>query len=59
MYYPIFWAVTGIAGMFGAGWALQQGEGALDAGARLAKWSAVAGGVYLTYSAAKSAGMIK
>ena len=55
----IVWGGMFIGGALASGWALEQGEEALDATARLAKWSAVGAGLYVSYRALKSAGAIK
>lgn len=56
---PIIWGGMFVAGVLGAGWAAKQGTDAIDAGARLAKWSAIGGGVYISYRALKASGALK
>lgn len=56
---PVVWGIIVVGGLFGVGYAADKAEGAASAGAKLAKWGAVAGGVYLAYGVAKSGGLIK
>lgn len=55
---PLVYIGSAIAGILGAGWALGQASDAMDNSAKLAKWGAVAGSVYLAYAAAKKTGAI-
>ena len=52
--------ILGIIGGLGAGgYAMSQTADAAEASAKLVKWAAVAGGVYVSYRAMKTAGVIK
>lgn len=53
---PFIPILLGIGALGVGGWTLKQAGDAADEGADLAKWLAVAGGVYLTYRIAKKAG---
>ncbi|WP_159075196.1 MULTISPECIES: hypothetical protein [Pseudomonadota] len=55
----IIWGGVALAGVYGIGWAAKEGGEAMDSTANALKWAAIAGGVYVAYSAAKSAGVIK
>lgn len=48
-----------VGGLLGAGWALDKADDAAGSAAKLAKWGAVAGGVYLAYKTSKTMGLIK
>lgn len=56
---PIIWAGVALAGVLGAGWAAREGGEAMDSAARLAKWGAVGGSLYLSYRAMKATGVLK
>ncbi|SFN45736.1 hypothetical protein SAMN05216224_105300 [Thioclava dalianensis] len=55
----IVWGVLAVAGAWGVGYAADKAGDAAGQGAKLAKWGAVAGGVYLGYRAAKAGGYLK
>lgn len=48
-----------IGGIAVAGWAFKQGGDALDNASTLTKWGVAAGGLYVSYAALKSAGVLK
>ncbi len=54
----IAWGVLGLGGVLGVGWAAKESANTVDAMARLTKWAAVGGGLYLTYSTLKKTGAI-
>lgn len=55
----IVWGIGGIAALAGLAWAADEAGDAAEKTAKLVKWSAVAGGVYVTWRAAKTGGLIK
>lgn len=55
----IVWGAIAVGGLLGLGYTADKVGEASESTAKLAKWAAVAGGVYLAYSAAKSAGALK
>lgn len=56
---PVPLIVWGIIGLGAGGYALSKAGEAADSGADLAKWAAVAGGVYVSYRALQAAGAVK
>lgn len=56
---PIIWAGVALAGIGTAGWAVREAGDAAESGAKLVKWGVAAGGLYVSYSALKSAGVLK
>lgn len=59
MVLPIVWAGVAVGGLLATAWVADETGDALEAAAKLAKWGAVVGGVYVSYAALKSAGAIK
>ncbi|WP_321363540.1 hypothetical protein [uncultured Celeribacter sp.] len=59
MAFPVVGVGLAILGVFGVGWAAKEGGEAMDSTAKALKWATVAGGVYISYQALKSAGAIK
>lgn len=55
----IVWGVVAVAGTWGVGYAAKETGDAAGQAAKLAKWGAVAGGLYLGYRAAKAGGYLK
>lgn len=55
----IAYGVLAVAGIYGAGWAMKETGEAMDSATKLTKWGVVAGGLYVSYQALKSAGAIK
>lgn len=55
----IFWAGIAVVGVAATGWAAKEGGEAMDSAANLTKWGAIAGGVYVSYRAMKSTGVLK
>ncbi len=55
----IAWAGLAVAGVAGVGWAAKETGEAMDSATRLTKWGVVAGGLYVSYAALKSGGVIK
>jgi len=55
---PLIWAGIAIGGLVLGKEALEEVGDAADSTAQLVKWAAVAGGVYVSYRALKSAGAI-
>ena len=53
------WAGIAIAGIGTTGWAVKEAGEAAESGAKLVKWGVAAGGLYVSYSALKSAGVLK
>lgn len=56
---PMAWAALAVLGLYGAGWASKQAGEAAGEGANLVKWGVVAGGMYVSYRALRSAGALK
>lgn len=56
---PLVWAGVALAGVGVSGWALREAGDAAESGAKLMKWGVAAGGLYVSYSALKSAGVLK
>lgn len=56
---PLIWAGIGIVTLLAGGWAANQADDALEDGAKLVKWAAIGGGLYVSYKALKAAGAIK
>ena len=56
---PLIWAGMGLAAIVGLGWTAKEGGEAMDSAANLTKWGAIAGGVYVSYRAMKSTGVLK
>lgn len=56
---PIIWGGLALAGIAGTGWALSEAGDAAESGAKLARWVAVGGGVYVSYRALKATGALK
>lgn len=53
------WPLVAIAGVGVSGWAVKEAGDAAESGAKLVKWGVAAGGLYVSYSALKSAGVLK
>ena len=56
---PVIWAGIAIAGVGVSGWAVKEAGDAAESGAKLVKWGVAAGGLYVSYTALKSAGVLK
>ena len=56
---PVPLIVWGVIALGAGGYALGQTADAAEQTAKLAKWGAVAGGVYVSYKALQAAGAIK
>lgn len=55
MVHPAWW-IAGLAiGAFG----LTKADDAAESGAKLAKWATIGGGLYVSYAALKSTGVLK
>lgn len=55
---PIVWAGLGVAALWGYGYAADKTGEATQGAAQMAKWGAAAGGVYVSYRALKSTGVL-
>jgi len=55
----IVWGVGGLLALAGIGYAADKVGEAAEGTASLAKWGAVAGGVYVAYKVAQGRGLIK
>ncbi|MBO6603859.1 MAG: hypothetical protein JJ938_17595 [Roseicyclus sp.] len=55
----ILWGGVALGGLYLAERALDEAGDAAQASAEMLKWAAIAGGVYLSYQALKSAGALK
>lgn len=56
---PLIWGGLALAGIAGVGWAANESGEAMDSTAKALKWATVAGGLYVSYRALKSAGALK
>ena len=56
---PLIWIGAGIAVLVAGGYALDEAGDAAESGAKLAKWAVIGGGLYVSYTAMKSAGVLK
>ncbi|NOR63021.1 MAG: hypothetical protein GQ535_11090 [Rhodobacteraceae bacterium] len=56
---PIIWAGFAIAGLFTVSETVEKSGEAAEKFATLAKWTAVAGGIYVSYAALKTTGVLK
>lgn len=48
-----------IGGIVAAGWAFRQGAGALEEASTATKWAVAGAGLYVSYQALRSAGVLK
>ena len=55
MAHPVFW----IAGLLAAGWSFRQAGGFLEEASQTTKLAVGAGGLYVSYKALQSAGVLK
>ncbi len=56
---PLIWAGAALAGLYLTGRAIGEAGDAADSGAEFAKYAAICGGLYVSYRALKSAGVLK
>jgi len=56
---PVIWGGVVVAGVATTAWAVKEAGDAADAGTRLIKWGTAAGGLYVSYRAMRSAGVLK
>lgn len=56
---PIIYGVLVVGGLFGIGYAADKAGEAAEGSAKLAKWAAIGGAVYLAYRGAKAGGYLK
>lgn len=55
----LVYGALALAGVAGVGWAAKQTGDAAGQLTQLTKWGVVAGGLYVSYRAAKSGGLLK
>lgn len=56
---PLVWGAIVLGGLWLGKEALNEAGEAAGQGAKLAKWAAIGGGLYVSYAALKSSGVLK